>query len=112
VLDDDREEYWKNIIQYLETLKVPKEVKNRKSFIQTTQKYFIYENALWRRTNDVPRRVILNKEERKEILREAHNESGHRGRDPTYRKVADFYFWPNILAQVALHCRTCRRCQL
>ena len=28
VLDDDREEYWKNIIQYLETLKVPKEVNN------------------------------------------------------------------------------------
>jgi hypothetical protein len=49
---------------------------------------------------------------KKELIRQAHNESGHRGRDPTYQKIAEFYFWPNMLAEVALHCRTCRQCQL
>ena len=112
VLDEETEEYWKNIIEYLQTLQVPKTVKNRKSFIQTVRKYFIYENALWRRTKDIPRRVILDKEEREELIRQAHDESGHRGRDPTYRKLAEFYFWPNMLAEIALHCRTCRQCQL
>lgn len=35
-----------------------------------------------------------------------------RGRDPTYKKLADFYFWPNMLTQIAVYCRTCRQCQL
>lgn len=112
ILDEDRDEYWKNIITYLETLAVPKTVKNRKSFIQTTRKYFIFENALWRRTNDLPRKVILSPKGREELIRNAHDESGHRGRDPTYKKLADFYFWPNMLTQIALYCRTCRQCQL
>jgi hypothetical protein len=112
VLGEDHDSYWKNIITYLETLSVPKTVKNRKSFIQTTRKYFIYEKALWRRTNDLPRKVIIDHSEREELIREAHDESGHRGRDPTYKKLSDFYFWPNMLAQIALYCRTCHRCQL
>jgi hypothetical protein len=112
ILDDDRDSYWQNIIGYLQTFKVPAGVTKRKTFIQATRKYFLYGNALWRRTKNIPRRVILNKEERKELIREAHDESGHRGRDPTYKKLSDFYFWPNMLAEIAIHCRTCRQCQL
>ncbi|HZZ17678.1 MAG TPA: hypothetical protein VFE08_17165, partial [Candidatus Sulfotelmatobacter sp.] len=112
ILDDDREEYWKNIISYLQTLQVPRTINNRKTFLQAARKYYIFESALWRRTNDLPRRVILNNREREELIRQAHDESGHRGRDPTYRKLADFYFWPNMFAQIALYCRTCRQCQL
>ena len=111
--DDDREEYWQNIISYLQTFKIPKSVAKRKSFIQTTRKYFLYEGMLWRRTNNntLPRRVILMQEKREELIRQAHEESGHRGRDPTYRKLADFYFWPNMFAQIAIFCRTCEQCQ-
>jgi len=111
--DDDREEYWQNIISYLQTFKIPKSVTKRKSFIQTTRKYFLYEGVLWRRTNDntLPRCVILAQEKRNELVRQAHEESGHRGRDPTYRKLSDFYFWPNMFAQIAVFCRTCEQCQ-
>lgn len=110
--DDNRLQYWENILQYLRTLKVPKEVKNRKSFIQATRKYFLYDDRLWRRAPDVPRLVVLNLRRREEIIKQAHDESGHRGRDPTYKKISDSYFWPNMLAQVAVFCRTCVECQL
>lgn len=112
VLDEERGDYWKNIIEYLQTLRVPRTISNRKSFIQTVRKYFIYENTLWRRSNNIPRRVILDPEEREELIRQAHDESGHRGRDPTYKKLAEFYFWPNMLSEIAIHCRACRQCQL
>jgi hypothetical protein len=112
VLDDERDGYWEDILEYLQKMKIPNSVKNRKSFIQTTRKYFVMENALWRRTNDLPRRVILDKTKREELIQKAHDESGHRGRDPTYKKLSEFYFWPNMLAEIALHCRVCRQCQL
>jgi Integrase zinc binding domain/Integrase core domain/RNase H-like domain found in reverse transcriptase len=112
VLDDDRDEYWTNLIKYLQTWNVPKDVQNKKSFKQMAHKYYIFQNALWRRSTKTPRRVILNKLAREQLVKQAHDESGHRGRDPTYRKLADFYFWPNMYAEIALYCRTCRRCQL
>src|SRR6202165_2412562 len=45
-------------------------------------------------------------------MRQAHDESGHRGRDPTYKNIADSYFWPNMMTDVAIFCRTCRECQV
>ena len=47
VLDKKKPDYWNNIIEYLQTLKVPEEVEDQKSFIQTVRKYFIYKGFLW-----------------------------------------------------------------
>ncbi|KAF8297803.1 hypothetical protein DL93DRAFT_2033801, partial [Clavulina sp. PMI_390] len=46
------------------------------------------------------------------LIHDAHDESGHRGRDPTYRKLIDFYYWPDMWKQIALYCRTCKECQM
>ena len=119
VLDpNDGDLYWQNIISYLTTSQIPPSIpktrQKRKSFIQTVRRYFLAEDVLWRRTKDgvLPRRVIQDVNRREELIRQAHEESGHRGRDPTHKKLVDFYFWPNMFAQVALFCRTCERCQL
>jgi hypothetical protein len=113
VPDDDSPEYWQNIISYLQTFTVPKSAPKRKRFIQAARKFFLANGVLWRRTNNdaIPKRVILEQEVRDELIRQAHEESGHRGRDPTYKKLSDFYFWSNMLAQVAIFCRTCEQCQ-
>ena len=29
------------------------------------------------------------------LCTEAHNNSGHRGRDPTFKKLSDAFWWPN-----------------
>jgi hypothetical protein len=112
VLDEEGDSYWENIIKYLQTLQVPKTITNRKSFIETVRKFFISDGFLWRRSKDLPRRVIMDLTKREELIRQAHDESGHRGRDPTYKKLAEFYFWPNMLSEIAIHCRACRQCQL
>ena len=107
ILDfEDHDKYWNNIILYLRTFQVPKSINKGKSFIQTTRKYFLYEDMLWRQTGDnaIPHQVILDTRHREEIVRQAHEDSGHRGRDPTYKKILDFYFWPNMFAHVALFC--------
>ena len=103
--------YWKQIEVYLNTLKVPKGI-NRKSFIQTTRRYFLYDDRIWRRRQGTPQLVIRDSDRRQELMKEAHDDSGHRGRDPTYKKLSDTYFWPNMMTDVALYCRTCRECQL
>lgn len=99
--DRDGEDYWSQIESYLNTLQVPKNV-NRKSFIQTTRRYFLYDDRIWRRRQGPPQLVIRDSNRRQELMRQAHDDSGHRGRDPTYKKLTDSYFWPNMMADVAL----------
>jgi hypothetical protein len=120
IKDRDGVLYWSAIEDYLKNMKTPSStaespfnVKNIRSFIQTTRRYFIHENTLWRRGshNQLPRKVIKNETDRNRLCKAAHDESGHRGRDPTLKKLSDRFFWPNMLTYVARYCRTCHECQ-
>lgn len=110
-LSENNGRYWEEIKAYLGTLRVPSGVRNRKTFLQTTRKYFLYQDELWRRAPNQPRKVITDITRRQELIRSAHRESGHRGREPTYKKLADSYFWPNMTNQIKEECQTCYECQ-
>ena len=45
-------------------------------------------------------------------MKQVHDESGHRGKDPTYKKLSDSYWWPNQYLYVTNHCCTCHECQM
>ena len=58
------------------------------------------------------RRVVDSEEDRAKILQAAHEESGHRGREGTYRRVADRYWWKDLADVVAKYVRSCKECQM
>jgi hypothetical protein len=113
VNDRDGHEYWAEIENYLINHKIPPQAKNVRSFKKMAGNYFYYQDTLWRRAshNQLPRKVIKNEDERARLCKAAHDDSGHRGRDPTLRKLSDRFFWPNMLVYVARYCRTCHECQ-
>ena len=88
------EQSWK-IAQYLATLQRPSDMdrKEFRSFQQRALKYQVIHRQLFRRAskNVSVRRVIDSEEDRRHILQEMYNESGHRGREGTYRRIADRY---------------------
>ena len=45
------------------------------------------------------------------IIEELHDESGHKGREGTYRRIADRYWWDNMFQQVKKYVQTCVPCQ-
>ena len=57
-------------------------------------RYCVQEKKLFRRNNkNVPiRRVVDDNKERHEIMEKLHDESGHKGREGTYRRNADRYW--------------------
>ena len=57
------------------------------------------------------RRVVISLESRTEILKELHDESGHRGRAGTYRRVADRYWWDKLWEDCSGYVRSCEQCQ-
>ena len=76
--------------------------------------YVVQRGVLFRRANKgLPmRRVVDAEEERREILESLHNETGYKGREGTYRKVAERYFWDSCYADAKAFVDTCERCQL
>ncbi|KAF8634386.1 hypothetical protein AX17_004208 [Amanita inopinata Kibby_2008] len=108
---------WEEITNYLKNGVIPERYVDSqilyRKFIRETKKFALYEDRLWLlNKNGVPRLVITDTERRKDLVAEAHNEVGHRGRDTTYKLLTDRYFWPNMYDEVAYFVRSCTICQL
>ena len=67
------------------------------------------------------RLVIKSKDEQRQIIDDIHKGLGenpkakamasHRGRDTTYQKVSERFFWHSIFADVSEYVRKCEECQ-
>jgi len=81
---------------YLTTLKRPEGMtgKEFRKFKVEALKYIVLDGYLFRRASkNIPlRRVMDDEADRASILRALHEDSRHRGREGTYRRVADRYW--------------------
>jgi len=58
-----------------------------------------------------PRRVVGLISERKEVIQELHDESGHLGQKATYHQAAKRYQWRGMYSDVIEWVKTCDECQ-
>lgn len=58
------------------------------------------------------RRVIDDQESKQKILQALHEESGHRGKEGTWRKIWTRYYWKGLYDDVKKHVQTCREFQV
>ena len=117
VMDDDDPQFWNDLKQYLATDEMPKNVKKSKEalrrFIRRSKRFTLYDDRLWlAEKGRPPRLVIIDKEKRRALIAEAHNDTGHRGRDTTYKLLTDRFYWPNMYDDVAYFVKSCNACQL
>jgi hypothetical protein len=124
--DIEDDQLWDDITQYLLKSTIPRRfdstASSRRTFINKARRYLVqqevFDGAIIARLfrygskGASPRLVITDKSRRKVLIAMAHNECGHRGRDPTYKKLADRYYWPNLYRQVEWFTRSCYPCQL
>ena len=86
--DDDMPEDLKRVKRYLLTLERPDGMTDRvfNEFRQYAVKPLMHEGLLFRRAkpNMPPKRVLWNNNEQNDIIRQLHDESGHRGTKRTY----------------------------
>ena len=70
---------------------------------------------------DKTRLVVANREEQLQIIKDVHEGLGedsrakamasHRGRDTTYQKVSDRFYWHNMVKMVDEYVKACGECQ-
>ena len=101
--------------EYLETMQRPAgmpdgEFRRFKGF---AVKFLLREGVLYRcaKTGMPPRRVLGHAKDKEEVLRQLHDESGHRGRDGTYKKPRLRYYWDGLYRDIDRYIRSCEEFQ-
>ena len=93
--DEGMPDELKKIKKYLLTLKRPVGVSDKvyDSFRQFALKFLVHEwlRFFLNKVNIPLRRVVWDKAQQGEIIREMHDKGGHRGKKGTYTKVALYY---------------------
>ena len=103
------------IAQYLTTLKRPEDIP--RSVFHKWKKHalqFVVQNDhLFRqKSKNVPlRRVVDDERTQREIIRAMHDGTGHKGRETTYHRIAQRYWWQGMWQQVKIQVRGCDACQ-
>ena len=115
VLEEGYSEGSQRIAEYLTTLRKPEGMSRAefRTFRKRALRYAVRDRQLFLRgSKNIPTRLVVDSDERKaEIVRELHDESGHKGRESTYRKVADRYYWEDCFQYVKKFVASCKRCQ-
>jgi len=112
--DGYSDESWE-IARFLTTLKKPQGM-NRNQFRAFKRKalhYAVTDGELYRIAGkNIPKRLVVDSEEqRQEILQSIHDKSGHKGRESTYRRVADRYYWEGCYNDAKSYVASCSECQ-
>ena len=115
VLEDGFSDKSIEIATYLTTLARPLHLTTKEflKFKKEAWRFKVEDRILFRRNNkNVPiRRVVDKKENQQEIMRALHDETGHKGREGTYRRVADRYWWNDMHKDVKRYVKSCPECQ-
>lgn len=103
------------VARYLTTLRRPPHLttKEFRRFKHKALTFMVHKGHLFKRASkNMPLRRVVDLEiDRARILKAAHEESGHRGNEGTYRRVADRYWWEDLAKLVTKYVRSCEECQ-
>jgi hypothetical protein len=115
VLRDHYSKASEQIARFLKTLSKPTGM-DRKQFYRFKNKalqYTVIDRDLYRLgKKGIPMRLVIDgPEDRREVIRSCHEESGHKGKESTYRKVATRFWWDGCYSDCQKYVLSCVACQ-
>jgi hypothetical protein len=97
ILEDGYSKDLQKIAQFLTTLRKPNGMSRGefRSFRKRALKYAVIGKELYRRgSKNMPSRIVVDSlEKRSAILKDLHEENGHKGRESTYWRIFVRYYW-------------------
>jgi len=102
------------IKRFLSSCKKPVDLSDEefKSFVHYAARFFILEDNLWRRDPQGKHQLVVDPRKRYRILKEAHDDLGHKGVYAVHMRLLLRFWWPHIIDDVKWYTRTCHECQV
>jgi hypothetical protein len=102
------------ITQYLKTMETPESMdsKQRHRIMRQSKRYYYQDDALWKRQQSGYNQKVIPYPDRLELIIQAHDKLGHKGREAVARLLTDRFWWPTLFDDVKNYLKTCHECQL
>lgn len=81
-------------------------------FVRYAQHFSLRDNRLWRKETHGKHQLVLEPDRRLSVIRQAHDEIGHRGVYSTHAHLIERFWWPSIQDDVKWYIETCHLCQV
>jgi transposase InsO family protein len=103
------------VLKFLMSKKIPEFATPQEThrFLQKTAKFFIKDNKMFKHNQSgYPLAVVLRESDRQLILKQAHDDLGHRGERAVFQTLRLRFYWPHLQADVRRYVRSCHQCQI
>ncbi|KAJ3555802.1 hypothetical protein NP233_g12120 [Leucocoprinus birnbaumii] len=82
-----------------------------KRFVRYSANFFIRDGRLWRKDPKLSHKLVIPENRRYELIRQAHDDLGHKGIFTTRIRLLNRFWWPYLEQDVRWFIRTCHECQ-
>jgi len=108
------DEELKLVHRYLSTLQQPDHLDDTACtrLLKRAKQFFLADNRLWHRQNQGRHQLYIPPHLCVFLIRDAHDNLGHRGFFSTCHTVLDRFWWPSLEHDVKWYISTCHQCQL
>ena len=102
------------LVPWLTSLEWPPELSDSeyKWFVRFRMWFFYSHGKLWRQQMEGHHKLVAFPEMRMNILHVTHDEVAHKGYFATSTHIAEHFWWPDMLSDIAWFMKTCLLCQL
>ena len=110
-----QEQLLHDVLKYLITQQLPDQNATQayRRFVNNVNKFQIHGNTLVKVTPEGHQlTVILKESDRQDILRQAHDDLGHRGVRVVFDMLKFRFFWPEMYQDIKRYTKSCHHCQL
>ena len=83
-----------------------------KNFVRFLLKFFVKEGKLWRREGAGRHQQYVEVADRVKLLKQAHDELGHKGRYVVKGHLAPRFWWPGMDNDIIWYLGSCHECQV
>jgi hypothetical protein len=74
--------------------------------------FFISDDCLWCKDPNGTHKLVIDYPKRYEIMKNAHDDLGHKGLYATQATITERFWWPTIRNDIAQFIKTCQLCQV
>ena len=88
------------------------EAEELKVLIRKTSGFFIADGRLWKKDSRAKHKLVINEEKQLDLLRQAHDDLGHKGVFTTRTRILERFWWPYFDDDICRYLKTCYKCQV
>jgi len=102
------------IHRFLENHKKPIDLTDEEyeSVVTSSTRYFILDQKLWRCNSQGKHQLVVPEPRRYRILKEVHDDLGHKGVYLIHARLLLRFWWPMIIKDIKWYNKTCHECQI